>query len=165
MLCSYTLGWFLSFSGRHTDVPLYLFSFRHYSTRPTKCMDTIENEINLICWSFLIGLTMGSSLASGQRRIKSQILDNVYGQGLKRISVPAGVAPFDPVIERAEEQESASTTKPVQSGSRTLPEDQLKRMSQQQQPRTKLSFVVESNKEKVVSPDETEEWAKVIEIA
>lgn len=110
---------------------------------------------------------MGSSLASGQRRVKSQILDNVYGQGLKRISVPAGLMAFDPVIERAEEQESAltttTTTNPAQAGSRTVPEDQSKRMSQQP-PRTKLSFLMES-KEKIASPDETEEWAKVIEIA
>lgn len=102
------------------------------------------------------------SLSSNQRRVKSQILDNVYIQGSKGISVTLFDMPFDPVIERAEDQESMllSKTKNSQVRSRVIPDINTNRATQQ----TKLNSIAENREKITTTPDETEEWAKVIEI-
>lgn len=101
------------------------------------------------------GLTMGS-LSSNQRRVKSQILDNVYIQGSKHIVD----MPFDPVIERAEDQESMlpSKTKNSHVRSRVIPDINANRATTQQ---TKLNSIAENREKITTTPDETEEWAKI----
>lgn len=111
----------------------------------------------MMCGSVLyIGLTKGS-LPVGQRRVKSQFIDNFVPPGMrskKRISAPGLCNQFDPVLEK---EESLS---PVRRREVKDKEVAAVRAQARENPSPEKR-VSSSNSEVSHLLDENEEWAKV----
>ena len=100
----------------------------------------------------------------GQRRIKSQILDNVYAHAagskhIKRVSAPGMCTTFDPVIEHADEQDSPPAREhPVAASRGSSVVMAASRLQSTKRRDDRMTSVLRA----LSSPsDETEEWAKV----